>query len=801
MKVQLPAGGWRPRPYQIPAWEYLEGGGKHCELVWHRRSGKDELSLHWTATSAFERVGNYWHMLPQANQARKALWTAVNSHSGKRRIDEAFPEALRTSQNDTEMSINFASGSTWQVVGSDNFNSLLGSPPVGMVFSEWALCDPAAWGYLMPILEENGGWAIFNTTPRGKNHAYRSLAGAKKNPAYFGELLSADATGVFTAAQLEAIRASLIETFDEEYGLSLFEQEYHCFKPDALVVCSDKARQISQISVGDTVLTHTGRFRRVEQVHKRRYAGPMLKIESYGSRPLVCTPEHPVYLCDPSQQSYSWKKASDIVVGDWLVTPKLDCSQKPVISQSLAKVITWFVCEGSASGNAVSFSIGAHEPDNVEDLCVALRTEGYDPTLRRVANVSVVSVNSVGLADFLVSQAGSGSHNKRLPLALLKGNEQAVFDTLMRGDGCIHLPKVGNARPVYCYSTVSEGLAQQVQIVGAALGYSGTYSVRQEQVSMLANGREIAGGMSFSVQMRRWAGNDRHGGKTRSAKNSILGRVHTIETEDYVGAVHNLRVVGDESYVVNTRAVHNCSFEAANLGAILGRGLVRAEREGRIDDRHDYDPAGAPIEISSDIGFRDASSWFFWQPCLGGFRIVDFDKGAGLDADEWAERLQKRIDDRGYRLGRIWLPQDAKAKTFAAKHTAIEVFLAHFGADIMRITPAVERADRINAARRVLRRTSFHASKTEKARDGLSAWSYEYDEERKEFSKEPAHNWASHDGDAYSYGAIVMEEQSPAEEKPKERAVVVGASDYFGGATLDDLWRDHQRQVDRVQRI
>src|SRR3990167_2101509 len=74
MKVQLPAGGWRPRPYQIPAWEYLEGGGKHCELVWHRRSGKDELSLHWTAVSMFRRVGNYWHMLPQANQARKALW-------------------------------------------------------------------------------------------------------------------------------------------------------------------------------------------------------------------------------------------------------------------------------------------------------------------------------------------------------------------------------------------------------------------------------------------------------------------------------------------------------------------------------------------------------------------------------------------------------------------------------------------------------------------------------------------------------------------------------------------------------
>jgi len=46
-------------------------------------------------------------MLPQANQARKALWKAINPHTGKRRIDEAFPQELRKSTNDTEMLIEF----------------------------------------------------------------------------------------------------------------------------------------------------------------------------------------------------------------------------------------------------------------------------------------------------------------------------------------------------------------------------------------------------------------------------------------------------------------------------------------------------------------------------------------------------------------------------------------------------------------------------------------------------------------------------------------------------------------------
>ena len=203
-QISLP-NGWKPRGYQKNAWRYLEGGGKHCELVWARRHGKDDLSLHWTAVSAFQKVGNYWHMLPKANQARKALWEAVNPHSGKRRIDEAFPKELRASVNDHEMMIRFINGSTWQVVGSDNFDSLVGSPPIGLVFSEWALCDPSSWAYLMPVVEENGGWVIFNTTPRGRNHAFRSVREAMKTEGQFGEILSAESTNVLSWRSLTPV--------------------------------------------------------------------------------------------------------------------------------------------------------------------------------------------------------------------------------------------------------------------------------------------------------------------------------------------------------------------------------------------------------------------------------------------------------------------------------------------------------------------------------------------------------------------------------------------------------------------
>ena len=225
--VQLP-NHWEPRPYQEKAWAYLEAGGLRSCLVWHRRSGKDEVALHRTACAAFERVGNYWHMLPLANQARKAIWEAVNPHSGKRRIDEAFPLEVRANTRDDEMFIRFVNGSTWQVVGSDNFESLVGSPPVGLVFSEWAQANPNAWAILRPILLENKGWALFITTPRGRNHAHKTLEIAKKEPSWYGEVLTVKDTNVFSPELLEAEHREMLEQYGAEHGENVFQQEYHC---------------------------------------------------------------------------------------------------------------------------------------------------------------------------------------------------------------------------------------------------------------------------------------------------------------------------------------------------------------------------------------------------------------------------------------------------------------------------------------------------------------------------------------------------------------------------------------------
>lgn len=209
------------------------GGKKHATKdrlieIAHRRWGKDEIALRATLVKAMQRPASYWHCLPLYEQGRKALWTAVNPHTGKRRIDEAFPPEIVASRDEQAMFLRLKNGSTWQIVGSDRFDSLVGAGVAGVTFSEWALANPNSWGYIRPMVEENNGWASFITTPRGNNHAKAMFDMAQKSDRWFAEVSNVYDTGALSQEQIDEALEEYQALYGIDFGRALWEQEYLC---------------------------------------------------------------------------------------------------------------------------------------------------------------------------------------------------------------------------------------------------------------------------------------------------------------------------------------------------------------------------------------------------------------------------------------------------------------------------------------------------------------------------------------------------------------------------------------------
>jgi hypothetical protein len=222
-KINLPHN-WKARPYQEPLFNaIIKQNVKRAVCVWHRRAGKDSCSINLIAVLAHMQshfpVGTWWHCLPSFQQGRRVVWEGID-REGRRIIDQAFPSEIVESRNETNMQIKLKNGSVYQVVGSDNFDALVGTNPIGIIFSEYSLANPRAWDYVRPILAENGGIAIFIYTPRGKNHGYSLYNMAKSNPEWFCDRLTVEDT--------QAIPMSIVEE-ERKAGMeeALVQQEFY----------------------------------------------------------------------------------------------------------------------------------------------------------------------------------------------------------------------------------------------------------------------------------------------------------------------------------------------------------------------------------------------------------------------------------------------------------------------------------------------------------------------------------------------------------------------------------------------
>lgn len=194
---------------------------RRAYVVWHRRAGKDKACFQVMLEMAwYDRVGTYYYIFPTANQGRKALWQNIDN-DGRRIFDHIPPALLAKKPNSVEMTIELANGSIVQVVGAKDVDRLVGTNPVGIVFSEWPLHPERNWNLLRPILRLNGGWCIFNGTPRSHNHAFKMWERVSKLDTWYTRLLTWRDTNLLTEADIAEERA-------EGMPDNLIRQEYEC---------------------------------------------------------------------------------------------------------------------------------------------------------------------------------------------------------------------------------------------------------------------------------------------------------------------------------------------------------------------------------------------------------------------------------------------------------------------------------------------------------------------------------------------------------------------------------------------
>jgi len=217
MRIKIPHN-FSPRVYQLPFLEAMDSGCKRAVCVWHRRAGKDKTFLNHCVKRMFERVGTYYYYFPTATMGRKILWDGIDK-DGSRFIDH-FPAELRDNVNNQEMKLKLTNGSLFQIIGTDRLD-VVGTNPIGCTFSEYSLQNPQGWEYVRPILAENGGWAVFNFTPRGYNHAKQLYDMAKDTDGWFHSLLTVDNT---RAIPQEAIEEERKSGMPEE----MIQQEFYC---------------------------------------------------------------------------------------------------------------------------------------------------------------------------------------------------------------------------------------------------------------------------------------------------------------------------------------------------------------------------------------------------------------------------------------------------------------------------------------------------------------------------------------------------------------------------------------------
>ena len=377
---------------------------------------------------------------------------------------------------------------------------------------------------------------------------------------------------------------------------------HFCVTPDTLVTTNPSVTPISNVQVGDRVLTHTGQYRSVRQVLTRKYSGRLYSIKPLGApHPLKVTADHPLLVAprplvkkgrlQKKPGHLVWKTPTQLKQGDYLTMPiakeirdinfyeqdvtvgqpstgkRLVRKLKLKAEPGLFRLIGYYLAEGHAIRRTVGLTFGGHENEYICDAAHLLENFFNTESKRsNVHNSTQVLLHSVVALQFFEG-FGRGSENKKLPdwvmFAPLEKQRELVKGA-WRGDGYFHQPTKGNRATYFEYVTVSRTLAFQLQQILFRLGILGQVSFTQHKnrrpAYVVTVRGHFVGAMAALMGLKFKDTRTKSFSRFEMDDNYVYAPIQKIAASDVIDQpVVNLSVDGNESYVAGNVTAHNCT--------------------------------------------------------------------------------------------------------------------------------------------------------------------------------------------------------------------------------------------------
>lgn len=507
--------------------------------------------------------------------------------------------------------------------------------------------DYAIKSVLMPqLLTTNGRLLLASSSPRSPSHPFTALIEeAKHNDAYCKMTIHEDSRHEVLAR---------IEEWQKEAGgatSTTWRREYLCVDRDTLVKTAEGYKKISEVRVGDLVLTHMGRFRRVRAVMASPTADrDVYNLKTSNNLGIKLTGDHRV-LVRKTDYSGKFERGSE----DWMtiielrkhfksqkdhrrVWIRVAVSKEPLksdVSPELAEICGWYVAEGglSKTQQQAVFSLSEKDPGlHLSELCYRVFGKGLSPGQNYIPTVRQWALNSKH-AKTLLKSFGVGAWNKKIPKWIFAASESArwaFIKAYFAGDGCVVTLRGGSPR-ISCI-TVSETLAHQIVDLLASLGVAASIQRGNIKKTQMIMGRRCNTRPSFQVTV---GGENVFAfgidGKKPTYTKSIFrdgfvyAGIESIEKIEGYDESHlyDLEVEEDHSYTGLGCTFHNCEIITDAESALVPE--FDDKKATRIVRDWERPPHFIPYTIM-DLGYIDFTAVVFGY--------VDFLKAKFVVEDE-----------------------------------------------------------------------------------------------------------------------------------------------------------------------